>query len=119
MGYIRHHAIIVTSCLVNLESARKQAQEYGLAVSNIVKSPINGYKSFFVAPDGSNEGWAESETGNIARDRFIYWLRKQAYEDDSSPYEWVELQYKDDNRENKITRHSDDRRYRKKEKQDG
>ena len=109
MGYMRHHAIIVTSFdedLINEVHAR--AKEIFPAVSEIVPSGINGYASFFIPPDGSKEGWSESDAGNERRELFIEYLISFRYEDGSSPLDWVEVQYGDDDRVTRIVRHSDD-----------
>ena len=67
MGYIRHNAVIVTAAgydeaLQALERAHRKAQElFGPLVTPVVESVINGYRSFFVAPDGG--------VRNLGRDR--------------------------------------------------
>lgn len=76
MGYIRHHAIIVTStCEISMEKARiKAAELFGLGqVTQILPPAINGYMTFFVGPDGSKEGWLESDGGDNLRMQFIDW----------------------------------------------
>ena len=107
MGYIAHRTIIVTSFDITwdepklAETARKKAIEIfgeGL-VSDMVDSVINGYKSFFVAPDGSKEGWPESDEGDVKREEFKKWLREQAYDDGSNHYDWAEFRYGGDERE--------------------
>jgi hypothetical protein len=110
MGYIRHHAIIVTSGIDELiEAAHEQARACFTAeqVSPIAESPVNGYRSFFVAPDGSKEGWEASAMGDGQRDEFVGWLNRQRYGDGSTSLRWVEVQYGDDNDETKIVRDSD------------
>ena len=57
MGYMRHHAIVVSSAYVNLNNARSSARKFNLNPSQIIESRVNGYKSFFIPPDGSKEGW--------------------------------------------------------------
>lgn len=109
MGYMRHHAIVVTG--TNEESAKAAHAEAirifhadkaidfmspGTAmVSPILESPVNGYFSFFIAPDGSKEGWDTSDSGNEGREMFIKELRlmrrRKVYLD------WVEVQFGDDN----------------------
>jgi hypothetical protein len=76
MGYIAHNAIICTAWdEKRLKVARDQAVSiFGGTVSEIVSSPINGYKSFFVAPDGSKEGWYDSDKGDEKREEFCRWL---------------------------------------------
>lgn len=118
MGYMRHHAIIVTSWKTEaLEAAHRKARElFGptslsasehVRVSDIIDSGMNGYHSFFVAPDGSKEGWQDSDEGDVQRDTFIAWLGANwTYDDGSTPFDWVEVQYGDDNREQRVTRAS-------------
>lgn len=107
MGYIRHHAIVVTGFDECLDRAHKGAVKIlGSLVSEIIKSRMNGYRSFFVAPDGSKEGWNDSEVGDSQRDDFILWLKGQK----EMWVCWTEVQYGDDEQVTKICRHSDDAR---------
>lgn len=109
MGYRRHHAIIVTSWEPNkMEEAHNIACDIFPVVSEITKTTVNHYMSFFIPPDGSKEGWDESEIGNKRRDKFITWLDKQRWGDGSTCLGWVEIQYEDDDGVNKITRNSDE-----------
>jgi hypothetical protein len=120
MGYIRHNAIIVTAWdLKYLKPAHQEARKIfsppldagcdkaWYIVSTILFSPMNGYCSFFVAPDGSKEGWADSDMGDNKRDRFITWMINQQKTNDLY-LDWAEVQYGDDDRETKIVRHSDE-----------
>lgn len=77
MGYINHHAIIVTAWGTKyIEPAHKRAKEiFGDSCSEIVPSQINGYVSFFIAPDGSKEGWSDSNSGDIRREEFKDFVR--------------------------------------------
>jgi len=111
MGYIRHHAIIVTSWSdKHIEHAYSQAVEiFGEAVSPIVNSKHNDYGSFFIAPDGSKEGWEESDEGDDLRERFVEWLNHHRYDDGSSPFDWAEIQYGDDDKQTLVCRHSDEK----------
>lgn len=107
MGYMRHHAIIVTGDMDyrphEFIAARERAKTlFGpTLVSPIIDSPINGYRSFLIAPDGSKEGWEESDRGDGARDQFKEWLRRERIFLD-----WVEVQYGDDEGVAKIVAHS-------------
>lgn len=108
MGYMRHHAIIVTCGYDDwIGKAHKKATQIFVEVSGILKSSINGYESFFIPPDGSKEGWEESEIGDTQRKEYVKWLIAQKYDDGSSPLKWVEVQYGDDEGETIITQHSD------------
>lgn len=108
MGYMRHHAIAVTSWdeeLILL--AHEKALEIFDYVSPVSPKVINGYRSFFIPPDGSKEGWDKSTEGNKRRRIYIEWLNAQRYEDGSSSLQWVEFQFGDDNLETKIINDSD------------
>lgn len=76
MGYIRHDAIVATSWKTeHLVAAREKAVSLGLPCSEVVKSRLNGYVSFLIAPDGSKEGWTDSDEGDSARDQWKAWMR--------------------------------------------
>lgn len=97
MGYIRDHVIVVVACYGDhLERAHAEARRTFEWVSPISPETINGSQSFFVPPDGSKEGWAESDSGDKRRDAFVGWLKAQAYEDGSSPLKWAEVIVSDD-----------------------
>ncbi len=111
MSYMRHNAVLVTSFSKKLiEQAHIYAVDVFGDVTSIVESKVNGYLTFLVPPDGSKEGWKESNEGNEQRDKFITWLHSQAYEDRSNPFSWVEVQYGDDELETIIVRDSDEDR---------
>ncbi|MGI9410256.1 MAG: hypothetical protein ACR2OV_09295, partial [Hyphomicrobiaceae bacterium] len=75
-------------------------------VSEVLRSIVNGYRTFLIPPDGSKEGWAESEEEDERRNSFVAWLEAQCYEDGSSPLAWAEVQYGDEQGVSKICRHS-------------
>ena len=94
MGWIVHHAVVVTSYhKEDIDRAYERAREIFSVVSPPLESVINGYWSFFIPPDGSKEGWAESDTGDAQRKRFAKWVRAQAYEDGSNSLDAVEVAY--------------------------
>lgn len=108
MGYMRHHAIIVTTSQDIAPIYRKALEIFDpILVGNIVKSTVNGYYSFFIGPDGSKEGWIDSMDGDTNRGKFIEYLESQRYSDNSSSINWVEIQYGDEERETKIVNDSD------------
>lgn len=111
MGYIRHHAFVVTSFSEKIikEAHAKALGLFGLdRVTTVMVSPSNAYHSFFVGSDGSKEGWPESDRGDELRAAFIKWLRTQYHEDGSSSIQWAEVQYGDDENEAEICAGSDD-----------
>jgi hypothetical protein len=108
MGYIRHHAIVVTAS--NEDDARSAHDEaeriFGCTtgvVTSLCDPVMNGYISFAVLPDGSKEGWEESDDGDAARNRLIAWLESEATR---GVLDWAEVQFGDDNGEQIVTRAS-------------
>jgi len=112
MGYMRHRAMIVTSW--NREDiliAHKRAVEIyhrKNMISDVCPVQVNGYSSFAIFPDGSKLGWEDSDRSNSDRHNFIYWLRCQAGQ--NKWFDWVEVQFGDDERVTKICAHSDEER---------
>jgi hypothetical protein len=92
MGTIQHHALIVTTW-----DTRRLKKAYAAAVrliGNDLVTPIASYRineggSFAVLPDGSKEGWEESNTAEWQRSAFIEWLERQRYDDHSNAFNWV------------------------------
>jgi hypothetical protein len=108
MGYIRHHAIAVTSFDKKLiqEANIKAVEVFGSLTTPIIESHINGYQTFFVAPDGSKEGWEDSDNGDLKREEFINWMDKQAYKDESNALSFCEFFYGDDEGKSKVENHN-------------
>lgn len=76
MGYIIHDAIVVTAFTkAHIEEARLAAERCDLACTELVASPMNGYWSFLIAPDGSKEGWPDSIVGEQRREKWIAWVK--------------------------------------------
>jgi hypothetical protein len=109
MGYMRHHAIVVTSWQEEaVRDARAAAVTIGCAVSEMLRAPVNGYWSFFIAPDGSKEGWPASDEGDRRRDEFVEWIESHTGDEQSRWLSWVEVQYGDDDGEAALIRGSDE-----------
>jgi len=106
MGYIKHNAIICTAW--NKESvieAKDKAKEIfssnqegsSCLVSEIVEYIVNEGYSFFIAPDGSKEGWDDSNNCDTSRKEFTEWL------DNSDNYcDYIEVRFGGDDDDNKI-----------------
>lgn len=117
MGYMQHHAIVVTAIEGYIAKAHAKALEIFNAedilgnvvapVSPILMPAINGYSSFLIAPDGSKLGWDASDRGDRARAEYVAWLDAQAFSDQSSMFDWVEVQYGDDEGRTMIINDSD------------
>ena len=107
MGYTRHHAIIVTGYdLERVEKIRNKIKKKctTLRPTRVHVSAMEGYGTFFIGPDGSKEGWPDSDAGDEERNMIINLLRSKRFEDGSSPFDWVEVQYGDDNGEDELVR---------------
>ncbi len=116
MGYTKHNTIVVT-CWdeTDLKEARKQAvkifnecfkgeamgDKFGSRlVSNIIKGLANAQDSFFIAPDGSKEGWQTSHSGDEARKQFCDWL-----DDKPDNYcDYVEIKFGGDTQASSLVR---------------
>jgi hypothetical protein len=97
MGYMQHHAIVVSSWQPGTaEAARQYAAAIGCTVTNIVMSPVNGYRCFLIAPDGSKLGLSHSDTGDEQRVKFITYARELYRE--GRYLEWAEVLYADEER---------------------
>ena len=109
MGYIRHHGMLITTYKEELTAqVRAKAVEiFGDLVSEARESTINGYWLFAVFPDGSKEGWEDSDKGDANRAAFKAWTETLRYEDGSTSVDWVEVQYGDDNGETCIVAGND------------
>ncbi len=103
MGYIEHAAVIVTvSDYANdgdlapgpkVEALRESLPEqWRPLVIGPVRAVVNGYDTYAFLPDGSKEGWRDSDQGDEYRSQFkaIFAFR---YEDGSSPFDVVEVRY--------------------------
>lgn len=89
MSDVIHHAVVVTSWDPDkLMTAHTFAIELGMHVSNISKRVTNGYASFCVFPDGSKEGWAESDDHDAKRAQFYRHLEKNR-----THLEWAVVRY--------------------------
>lgn len=111
MGYMVHHAVLVTSWdAAALADARATALDLygqeGMAslVSAIVPGVENGEATFVVVPDGSKEGWGESQASDRARFAFMQYLHDCRHEDDSSSLQWCEVQYGDERGDDRMIR---------------
>jgi hypothetical protein len=97
MGMFKHHTIIVTgwSRKATKRARRRARRLFYELVSKIVESPLNGFWTFIIAPDGSKEEWDESFAYDRRRAAYVAWLSRHAH-DGSSLLDWVEIQYGDE-----------------------
>jgi hypothetical protein len=103
MGYMRHHAIVVTGWDGKaVKLAHDMAIEKEMDPTPIVLGKVNEQHSFMIPPDGSKEGWQHSDEGNDRRTIFLDWL-------DDIPYglDYVEIEFGGDGGPASITRDRD------------
>ena len=93
MGTINHNAIVVTGFSPRdnptaFQNLRDSVAAVGLPTSAVVPAWLNGYHSFFVAPDGSKEYWDESDDGDDKRQ-----VVRQILRESSAAHHWVEVSF--------------------------
>jgi hypothetical protein len=93
MGTINHHAVIATTWDEELFQLTKLACHNLTGTFTFGPPTINGYQTVILVPDGSKEGWADSDAGDTARAKFIEHLQTSDYDDGSSPWEWIEVSF--------------------------
>jgi hypothetical protein len=108
MGYFIHHAIVVTGDGEEVVKAHGLAVAIFPYVSPISPVAINGEQSFFVPPDGSKEGWDESNAGDVRRDQFMTMVEiareKHIRGEEGFWVHFAEVQFGHDDDDNRLTR---------------
>lgn len=93
MGYIKHNAVVITGWKSeDIKAVHKKAKEIfnhhfnspmnakdagTRLVSELISGVVNSQLSFFIAPDGSKEGWGDSDHGDAARKELIEYIKSQ------------------------------------------
>ncbi|MGF1957357.1 hypothetical protein [Enterococcus casseliflavus] len=102
MGFVKHNSMIVTVSPGGTEmlpQVYKKAQDlFGNLVSNIIISPCNGYKTFFIATSGSKHGWEEQIIHKSKRQVLEDYIDSLRYEDDSNSILFVDVSYDENHR---------------------
>jgi hypothetical protein len=94
MGYVINHVIVITSwddSVVN--KAVEKAKSLGMSVIGPGKHKVNSGASAMICPDGSKEGWVDSDVGDKQRSDFTEWARDQCYSDGSTCLSWAEVAF--------------------------
>jgi hypothetical protein len=92
MGYVRHNAIIATTWQEHAATALAEFARSIGAQALVAEEVTNGYITVCIPPDGSKEGWEESDSGDGRRARIKAWLTSQT----DLYFEWCEVAYGDD-----------------------
>lgn len=113
MGYMRHDSVIVVvqdyaldrPGMPDVDAFRQTLpEEYQPLVVGPIPAMINGYVTYFFAPDGSKEGWPESDAGDEYRDRFVE-LFNFGHADLSSPFDVTRVRHGGDDEDRTNAEH--------------
>lgn len=110
MGTISHHSIIVTGDEEEVKKAiskaktifkkhfkKKNTFEDGSHLISDLIQATNRYVSFFIAPDGSKDGWETSNAGDDARAEFMEYLTS-----DAEYLDYILVEFGGDHNKNRI-----------------
>ena len=96
MGYMKHDVVVATmsdSVAPDMDAFRASIPErFRSIVIGPIPGVINGYVTCAMLPDGSKEGWADSDEADAIRARFVA-LFGQRYEDGSSDFDVVHAEF--------------------------
>ncbi len=97
MGLIQHNAVIATTWDAK-KLAAVQLWISGLdpkwAAQFVTAGVVaNDGGTVAMLPDGSKEGWGDSDEGDRLRERFIERLKEDDYDDGSSPWDVVDISF--------------------------
>jgi len=99
MGYLAHRTIVCTTwCKESIKKAHDKSISVFIdpdnpnrkLVSEILDTGMNSTCSFFIAPDGSKEGWAMSDLYDEKRASFIEWIHSN---DPNFHLDYVEVRF--------------------------
>ena len=95
MGIMQHHTVVATTWS---EEEFERVQSWCLQQPSEFfafqsKPAMNHYQAIVLLPDGSKEGWTDSEEGDQRRQQFLAVLREADNDDGSNPWAWVEVTF--------------------------
>lgn len=95
MGYHMHHVLIVTTwCDKSYLAVVEFAKKNDIPIVEQPSAAINGYRSLVVFPDGSKEGWPDSDAGDNRRALLGSFLRRKTNRTYVGFYvDWVEVAF--------------------------
>lgn len=97
-----HRALIVTTYDEKLikslhDFSIVESSHGGSIVTPVHRSPVNCYFTFVILPEGSGEGWEDSERAKEFRQSVVDEIRTHDDpEDGSNPFEWALVEYGSD-----------------------
>ena len=80
MSWTKHNIITITSFSEDDLNKAIIGADLVFSKGMITKplmSPTNGFYTFMIGPDGSKEGWPESDEGDAQRKQYLNWLREK------------------------------------------
>jgi hypothetical protein len=101
MGYMRHDSVLVVvedyildrPEMPDVEAFKRTVPEpYRSLIVGPIPAAVNAYVTYAFLPDGSKEGWPESDDGDRYRDRFVE-LFDFGYSDGSSPFDVTRVRH--------------------------
>lgn len=117
MKNIKHHTIAITASdkvqlealrgkVINIYKEKMEAKKGFQLVSPIIESLINNFCTFYIAPDGSKEGYDASDDGDIIRKSITTLIESYKQADGENPFRYVEIAYGADDNSSQIISHN-------------
>ena len=108
MGYIKHHAIAISSFdKKRIDKVHAYALElFPTLTTPLMSSIVNNIETFFVAPDGSNEDCPDSDEHDDKRFLFIKYIESLAHSDGSNNVKYCEFYFAEDEGRSEIMNHN-------------
>ena len=101
MAYIKHHSIVITALEpVFIKNLIVFCKSIDLKFIGPSKDMMNDYRTICIPPDGSKEGWEDSQIGDRKRELLKRWLK--SCEKSGIFFDWVEVSYSPDNKKSLI-----------------
>lgn len=86
MGLIQHNAIVMTTWREDVKEFVEKALSLGCSIIGPSDTQMNDYVTVCIVPDGSKEGWEDSDKGDERRAALHEWLQ-------STDLTWVEVSF--------------------------
>ena len=94
---MKHNSIIVTASAAGgeeLNSVYDKAKElFGDLVTDMIHSPLNGYKSFFIATNGSKYDWEDYYNHEKNRKTLEDYIDSFRFDDNSNLIQFTDISY--------------------------
>jgi len=99
MGFFNHQAIIVICSNGELaKEVHKKAVEMYPYTTELLVTKVNAYYSFMLGPDGSKEGWKDSNEGEKLREEFVEYLKHMNIVLNKWGLQWCAINFPEDDK---------------------